>query len=327
MTAATTERDTRFTGLAPSVGDYPMAANELILRNTIVCSNASGELVAGVDGEGFHALGRAAATFDNRTSAPSGGDAGAINGHVEFGVFGWVLSGTEPVAGDRLYVVDNQTVSLDSDSGARGIAGYAVYTEGTTCFVHMGPTVVAQAIELAELVTDATSAQAFIPVPITAWTDGGAPLAAFADGTVNGLQLADSEALGFRFNPVGEDTTVLSTSVAMPPDLDDAHDVVLHVMAFRVGSADTTAVLVGGAFFHTVGAAHTADADAITVDSAALAAATTVVTEYTLTIAAADVPAAPAALTLTLAPSAALDADDLVIVGTWIEYTRALRAS
>lgn len=327
MTATTHERNTRFAGLAPSIGDFPVAANTLLIRNTLVCLNASGQLVPGVDGEGFHAIGRVQSTFDNRTTAPEGGAAGAIWGTVDYGVFDWVIDGSTPVPGNVVYVVDNQTVSLDSSGGTRGIAGYVSRVEGTKIFVHMGPTVVAQALQIASIVVDATSAQAFIPIPITSWRDGGGPLAAFVDGSVNGTQLVDSEALGFRFGPVGEDTTVLSTSVAMPPDLDDAHDVVLHVLAFRVGSADTTTVLVGSAFFQTVGAAHTADADAITVDSAALDAATTIVGEYTLTIAAADVPAAPCALTLTLAPSAALDADDLVVVGTWLEYTRALRAS
>ena len=342
MTATTHSRTTRFAGVAPGRGTFPMAANMLILAGTIVCRDAGGRAVSGIDdNNAFPAMGKASSNFDNRTTAPEGGGAGAINCEVEYGVFGWAFTGTTPVGGQVVYVVDNQTVSLDSDSGTRGIAGYVTYTEGTTCYVLMGPTVAGQIViaaseasqldtaqaDIDALQADALSAQSFIPIPITSWLDGGAPLAAFVDGSVNGVALVDSKAVGFRFNPVGQDTSTLSTSIAMPPDLDDAASVVLHVLAFRIGSSDTTTVLVGNAFFQEVGAAHTADTDAITVDSAALNAATTVVGEYTLTVAGADVPPAPCALTLTLAPSSALDADDLVIVGTWLEYTRKLLTS
>lgn len=180
---------------------------------------------------------------------------------------------------------------------------------------------------LAALETSEQSAQGFTPIPITTWTEGSAPLIAFADGSENGLQLTDSEALSFRFGPVGEDTSTLTTTVPIPPDLDDTADVVLHVLCARIGANDVAAVLVGGAFFHTVGAAHTADADAITVNSAAIAEATTIIAEKTLTIDAADVQGAPASLTLTLTVDAALDEDDLIITTTWLEYTKKLLES
>lgn len=179
---------------------------------------------------------------------------------------------------------------------------------------------------LAALEGSETSALGFVPIPITAWTDGGGPLVPFDDGVANGIGLHDSEALGYRFNPVGEDTSTLVTNVPLPPDLDDAEDVVLHVECFRVGAADVTTVLVGSAFFHVAGAAHTADADAITADSAAIDEATTIVAEKTLTIAGDDVPPSPASVTLTLTVDAALDADDLVITSTWLTYTKKLVA-
>jgi hypothetical protein len=319
-----------------------------LIGGTIAVVNSDGNVQAPVDGDGFNACGILVADVDNRATTELGGGAGAVNAAVNYGTFGVGYTGTAPKPGQVVFVVDNQTVSIDSDSSQRGIAGLCVEQRNGMAYVAMGPQVVgmiaiaaAEAADLDQAQTDintaeaaidaleadALSAQAFIPIPLTSWLDGGAPMAAFVDGSVNGVALVDSEVVGFRFNPVGEDTSVLSTSVALPPDLDDAADVVLHVAAARIGAADTTTVLSGGAFFQTMGAAYDADADAITVDSAALAAATKVVTEYTLTIAAADVPAAPAVLTLTLAPSAALDADDLVICGTWIEYTRKLRTA
>jgi hypothetical protein len=343
MSATTVERTKRFAGLVPGRGTLSAAANKLFLKGTIVQIDAAGRATPGVDGNGFHAAGVASSTFYNRTTDPSGGGADAIDVEVEYGVFGFYFTGTTPEPGQTVWVVDNQTVSTDSDTGARGVAGVCLEVRDdqagvAQCYVWMNPAVaelfsddsaLSTAVTTAQtdidaLQADALTAQAFIPIPIFTWLDGGAPMAAFVDGSVNGTQLTDSEAAGFRFNPVGQDTSVLSTSVPLPADLDDAADIVLHVMCFRVGSSDTTTVLAGNAFFQTVGAAHTADADAITVDSAAIDAATTVVEEVTLTIAAADVPAAPCTLTLTLAPSAALDADDLVIVGTWLEYTRAL---
>jgi hypothetical protein len=344
MTAISgTVRDTVFAGVVPSRGTYGIKANVLIKKGALVCVDSAGRAMPGglIAAGALAAVGKSSATYDN-----TGGAADAVDVEVEFGTFGWVSAGggdaiTADDVGKVCYVVDDQTVALTSDTDTRGVAGYITEYRNGEVFVWMGPHVAGQIViaaseasqldtaqaDIDALQADALTTQAFIPIPIMSWTDNGAPLIVFADGTANGTALVDSEAFGFRFNPVGEDTSVLVTSVPMPPDLDDAADIVLHVMCFRVGASDTTTVLVGNAFFQTVGAAHTADADAITVNSAAIDAATTVLEEVTLTIAGADVPASPSTLTLTLAPSAALDADDLVIVGTWLEYTRKLLTS
>jgi hypothetical protein len=325
----------------PTRGTIPSAANQFFAKGTMVSRNDSGDAVSPVtdDATAFPIMGVSNASQDNRTGSEAGGLAGNLLVEISYGVFGFDILGDDPMPGQVVFAVDNQTVSTDSDTDTRGIAGYVTEVRDDQAFVLLGPTVAGQIViaaaeaadldtaqaDIDELQADALTAQAFIPIPITSWTEvTGAPVAVFADGTVNGLSLVDSEALGYRFNPVGQDTSELVTSVPLPPDLDDAADIVLHVLCFRIGASDVTTVLAGKAFFQTVGAAHTADSDAITIDSAAIDAATTVVEEVTLTIDAADVPAAPANLTLTLAPSAALDADDLVICGTWIEYTRAL---
>ena len=105
-----------------------------------------------------------------------------------------------------------------------------------------------------------------------------------------------------------------------PNDLDDSADVIFHCLGFKIGSADTPALTIG-AFFQVVDSAHTADADA-GGDTTTFAGATTIVTEETLTIDSGDVPAAPSSLTLTMVANADLDGDDLVIIRTWLEYTR-----
>jgi len=290
----------------------------MFFKGTLVSLNASGEAIVPVDGDGFGAFGVCQASLDGRAGKP---DENA-DVEVSFGVFGFTVLGTAPKPRDVLYVVDNQTVSLDSDGGARGVAGicieYRARNVGNQAFVYVGPQVYMPAAEAALL---ATVAQGCVPVPLTSFVlSTGAPLVVYADGT-DGLEVADSEAMGYRFN---DDTTAaIFACVPLPQDLDDAEAIEIHVLASRVGSADTTAVLTVGAFFQIVGAAHTADANA-GGNSAAIAAATTVVQELTVTIAAGDVPPAPCAVTISLVPDAALDADDLRIHAVWLEYTRSL---
>jgi hypothetical protein len=348
MTATSVERLTEFAGLVPAKGTLGAAANKLFLKGTIVCVDADGRASPGNSTpDGLSAVGKAAATYFNRTTDPSGGAADAINVEIEYGVFGWLYTGTTPEAGQVVFVVDNQTVSTDSSSGTRGIAGYVSEVRNGFCYTLMGPTVAGQIViaaseaaqldtaqadidtlqaDVLELQTDATSVQSYLPVPLTGFRlSTGAAIAAFNDGVTDGFELTDSEALSLRINVAS--TTIFTTTVAMPPDLDDTGDVVVHFLGFRVGSSDTTAALTMNAFFHIVGSAHTQDADAITGDTSTFAAATTIVSEEIATIAAADVPAAPCSLTLTMVANAALDADDLCLTACWIEYKRALLAS
>jgi hypothetical protein len=273
-------------------------------------------------------------TIINTTGAEMGGldDSGLVE--IDYGVFGFDYTGT-PIPGDTVYVVDNQTVSDDSSSSTRGVAGVCTEVRDGQCFVWMGPHVadlwsddsaLGTAVTNAEadidaLEADALTAQYVIPVPLNTfrvYADGEA-LIPFVDGT-DGVDFT-AESLGYRFN---DDTTAaIAASVLMPNDLDDSADVVVHVLGYRVGSADATAALTVAAFFRAAGAAFSADADA-GGDTTAFDGATTVVTEETLTIDAADVPAAPSSLLLTIVPTAALDADDLVVLEVWLEVTRKL---
>lgn len=338
MTATTTFRSTKFSGEIPHKGTFPMAANELIHAGTIVCVNASGEAVAGVDVEGFAAVGKAGATYDNRTSTPLGGGAGAINAEVQFGVFGWRYTGDAPSPGQVVYVVDNQTVSADSDSGQRGIAGYCSETRDSLCHVWMGPHVAGQIViaaaeasqldtaqaDIDDLQADVSAGEILIPLNAFRLLATGAALGQFSAGVSDGLEVADSEALCYRWND--DSTAAIVTQVSLPSDLDGAADVVVHLMGARVGSADATAAIDVGAFFLVPGAAHTADSDA-GGDSSAFDGATTVLTEETRTIAAADVPDGPAVLTLTLVPTAALDDDDLRLFGVRITFGKTIASA
>jgi hypothetical protein len=404
MADATTEVFTDRSGLVPAQSSLGCAANVLLLAGTIVTADASGN--ADVPTAGQHAVGIPDATFDNRTTAPEGGGAGAVIAEISHGVFTLAYTGTAPVVNAKLktimYVVDNQTVSTDSNSGARGVCGLCVdVIDATYCKVLINPglnailahttstqidldtaeatlaalvtevgdytggggaeadiatgvvqaetditalqtevgdytggggaeadiaTGVVQAeTDITALETDATSAQAFVQIPLNAIRLAtGAALPAYSDG-VDGLTLQDSEFHGIRFNDGVH--TAMSVSVPLPPDLDETADVVVHALGARIGTADTDAALAIGAFFQTVGADYDADADAGGNTSAFDAAATKEVSEVTLTIAAANVPAVPCQLSLTIASHTTLDADDLVVGSLWLEYTRKLRTS
>jgi hypothetical protein len=328
--------DTVHGPLVPAMGTLPTKANTLYPKGTIVTMNTAGRAIspATADVSGFPAHGVSKATFDNRTGSEMGGldDSGFVE--IDYGVFGFAYTDT-PIPGDTVYVVDNQTVSDDSDSGQRGVAGVCTEIRDGLCFVWMGPHVadlwsddsaLGTAVTNAEadidaLEADALTAQAVIPVPLNSfriYADGEA-LIPFVDGT-DGIDFT-AESMGYRFN---DDTTAaIAASVLMPNDLDDAAAVVVHVLGYRVGAADATAALTVGAFFRVAGSAFSADADA-GGDTTAFDGATTVVTEETLSIAAGDVPASPSSLLLTLVPTAALDSDDLVVLEVWLEYTRKL---
>ena len=333
MAATTTFRLTEFAGLKPTKGTLEQAANTLIIGGTIVTVDADGR--ADVVTPGQHAIGVALADSDNRTTAPEGGAAGAVKCQVQYGVFGFDYDGAAPAPGDAVYVVDNQTVSTDSDSGSRGIAGYCSETIGSTCYVEFGPTVAGQiviaATEAAQLDTaqadidnlqaDVAMGRIDIPLGSARLADGTAP-GAFTDGSADGFVV--NEGVMYRWNV--SSTTPIWFDVALPPELDDAVAVEVHALCSREGADDTTVVLTVGAYFQTAGAAYDADENAGGASTPAIAGATKVITETVATIAAADVPAGPCKLSISIAPSAALDADDLNLHALWIEHARALTA-
>lgn len=100
-------------------------------------------------------------------------------------------------------------------------------------------------------------------------------------------------------------------SFVYPPDLDDASDIEVHFLAAMAGATDTPVLTVG--FFEGVG-----DTDA---GGATSAVTGTTLTEYTRTIAAADVGAHPKVATVTVTPGAHTT-DILYLYACWIEYTK-----
>lgn len=338
MTVATTARYTDVSAPLPAMGTLPSAANQLFYRLTMVSRDAAGRAVVPTDGDGFNVQGVTRATVDNRTGSPEhGGDADAVDIELDYGVFGFDIDGTTPLPGQVVYAVNNATVSTDSDTGARGIAGVCIEVRDGQCYTFTSPlasglygdgAAVASDVtdlqtDVAALQADALSATHRLAVPLTAFraTTDGAAIPAWGDGTAMGFSVVNSEILGIRWNP-SQATSIIGT-VPLPADLDAAEDVVVQFTGFRIGASDAAMVLAVGAFMVAAGEAHNADSNA-GGNTTAFDGATNVLTTETLTLAAANVPAAPALLTLTIAPDAALDADDFVLTGIELVYTGAL---
>jgi hypothetical protein len=347
MTAATDTRASSYVGLLPSKGTLPIAANVLILGGTIVCRNATGYAVVGADdNNAFPAVGLAAADIDNRTTAPGGGGAGAENVEVIYGVHELFFTGSTPVPGQVVFVVDNQTVSTDSDAGTRGIAGYVSEVVGTSVYVQMGPTIAGQIViaaaeaadldlaqlDITALEVDAATANAWIPVPLNSFTaDDGTPLAKFADaGTPTfGLNVADSETLCIRWNNDATPGTIRG-QVALPPDLDDTAAIKIEFLASKSGATVGDATTLTLASYLTAeGDLHDADTAVASVTNALVGDAIAKTTDVlTATIAHGDVPVGARSLVFTVTPTAGkLGTDDLLVHSVGIRYTRKVQTA
>src|SRR5690606_25639713 len=326
MTAIAIERiKTEFAGLVPAKVTLSASATSKYYKGTLVAAHATtGRAVVPTDGDGLAIMGVADATFDNSTG---GNDAMKVE--CTPGIHGpFVVSGSTPVPGSLMFAVDNQTVSTSDNGATRGIAGVCTKVTADGAFIMIGAgstgllaAVAATLASVSALQDDALTTSLHVPVPIFAARNYTTGVTAPAYTTsVDGID-PTAESLGPRWNDDG--TTVFALAVDLPPDLDDTEDITVNVMGYRVGSADDTAALTIGAFFRVNGAAFNADATA-GGDTTAFDGATTVVTTETLTILAADIPANPTSLLLTLTPTAALDADDLVVLGVWLTGTRKL---
>lgn len=333
MTALAIERLTDFAGIVPARGTYPIAADTLIFKGAQVALDSAGRVVpAGtVAATGaLVAVGKASATYDNRTGSVLGGGAGAVDVEVEFGVFGWESAGGgDAISADDIgkpcFMEDDQTVALTDGADTRAFAGFVTEVDADgQVFVWQGPHVAAFHDEIEALQDAALTTQGFVPLPLGGFNlaASGGPLVVFNDGVADGLVFAEGEM--YRFNV--SSTAAIGVTVPLPPDLDDSKDVVVHIMASREGTADPTAAITVAAFFQTDGAAYDADADAGGATDA-VDGGDKVVGEVTRTITAANVPAVPALLSLSLVPTAALDADDMNVHGVWLEYTKKLLAS
>jgi hypothetical protein len=294
-----------------------MGANFKALKGCIAAIALSGTnkglVVEGTAAGNLLIIGRFGETVDN-----TGGAAGAkkveVLFHRHFECLKLVNDATTPVAetdiGQRCFVKDNNTVSMDGSG--RSVGGTVWGFDDALVLVEPG-------LNVACGVTRA------IPIPIASFVDAdGDPLAKFVDGasTVPGFNLANSKAFGLRWNNHATPDEVL-TSVPLPSDRDPTQALVLKVIASKSGATLGDAVtFTFAAYFNTVGELHDADANAGGASTAMTGnAAAKTVQLVSRTIAAADVPAGAAALTLTMQPTdGLLGTDDVIVEGVFLEY-------
>ena len=138
------------------VFSLPMGAAKKVYAGGLVVLNGL-YAEAGSAAAGLQAIGRAADTVDN-----TDGDAGDLNVTVEKGVFLYANSGggdaiTNAHVGRRCFIVDDQTVALTDNGGARSMAGIVREVDAQGVWVDVGGDLAYQAIDgsLVENVADA----------------------------------------------------------------------------------------------------------------------------------------------------------------------------
>lgn len=188
---------------------------------------------------------------------------------------------------------------------------------------------------LQEIYQDLKTAKMIVPVRLAnGILAAGTPLAAWADNASSnpGVTLANSKAVGVRWNNNASQTAVWAPPIEIPYEADVSANATLRILCSKVGATpgDATTFTVS-AFAQTVGALHDADSDFGGVSSAITGNATSkTIQASTLTLALADLAAAaaPAAISMSIKPSdGTLGTDDMIVHAVFIEFKRKLRTS
>lgn len=146
MTALDLERLTPFAGTVPSRGSYGIKANVRIFKGALVGIDIAGRAMpADTIANGcLRIVGKASATYDNRTGSALGGAADAVQVDVEYGVFQFANSATVDAisaihVGSVVFAIDDQTVALTPGAAARAVAGVVVEVRDSKPYVYIGP--------------------------------------------------------------------------------------------------------------------------------------------------------------------------------------------
>lgn len=184
---------------------------------------------------------------------------------------------------------------------------------------------------LQEIYQDLKSTKLLVPVRLRMLA-AGTPLAAWADNASSnpGVTLANSKAVGVRWNNNASQTAVWADPIEIPYEADVSANATLRILCSKVGNTDAATFTVT-AFAQTVGQLHDADSDFGGTSSAVTGAATSkTVQASTLTLALADLAAAaaPAVISMSIKPTdGTLGTDDMILHSACIEFKRKLRTS
>ena len=242
-------------------------------------------------------------------------------------------SGNSAVAaGDSIFYVDADTPKLSKKSSGYffGFALEAVSSGATTTIqvLHV-PSPGSGTVGTANLASGAVTAAKLsttlktgsIQLPITIAREivtNAIPNAA----AIGGLLASDTTPIlqrvngatdkKLRLNWAASNSDAITFDFAYPPDLDAASDLTVHILAAMAGATDTPTIAIN--YFEGVGDTNAGGNTA--------AVTGTTVAEYSRTIAAADIGAAPNGASIEIVPGAHTT-DALYIYAVWIEYTRA----
>jgi len=174
---------------------------------------------------------------------------------------------------------------------------------------------------LQEVYQHLLSAQRSIMIPLgSLMLEDGTAIDTFSDGAsaTPGFSQESNKEVVLRWNNHATPGDVAFT-VPLPEDLDESADVIIHALALMSGATDTPELTMEAYF-------NKADTDCAGTDDEIDGG--TILTEYLNTIANADVPASPSALTVVLHPKdGELGTDDCLLYAVWLEYTAALLTS
>lgn len=349
MSALDIERLTEFAGVVPSRGTYGIKANKRIFKGALVGIDSAGRAMPGdtIANGCLSGVGKASATYDNRTGSVLGGGADACDVEVEYGVFEFdsATGGGDDIAADDVgkvcFVVDDHTVALTNGTDTRGIAGLITEVRDGKVFVWMGPHVAAliviAASEASQLDTAQTDIDALQTDVANLQTDAGVGSVCFkltdlrettsggdvANAAGNGGLLASDTTPILRGDSTNSqevswaagNADVVMLTTTLPPDVDGGQNVTLDLWVYTDNSGG------GGIDAATFTVQTNWDGGAAVSDTATDGSPATSIHKITATIAASDVPATPSLLTILLTP-AAHAADPVQLVGARLNYTR-----
>jgi hypothetical protein len=190
-------------------------------------------------------------------------------------------------------------------------------TSASTSIADSGGFTAATTVEaaLAEIYQDLLSTQQFIPVPLAGLLETNATnvVAALGAATTPKIDMASGDTdSGLVVTWAASNSDPVLFQTPLPPDLDTAADIVVHLRA-KSGGATDTPTIASDSYFN--------EGDTKVEDASAAVGAT--FAENTITIAAADVPAGAQTLTVELTPGAHTT-DTVVVSAIWVEYKRAI---
>jgi hypothetical protein len=213
----------------PIYGPVGIAANTLIYGGALVATDASGNMVDAAAAAAVAVVGVARKTYYNRTTDPSGGAAGAVQGEFLAGAFPFFISTlggaiTNANRWQTVYVVDDQTVSLAGGVGTGLPVGKIIYVDALG-----GP----------------TNGMVWVQISVGAGLAGTSILHTTIDVPLTAIQAATSGTAFNVGNPLPANALVIATDLNLIQVV--AGGTIATAVAKLQNTGETAGALLGGA--------------------------------------------------------------------------------